>query len=99
MAFMYRAWPGEGDIELGAQIGDPVPREYALHRHRQILTVGLNGSLEGLAAGGEVPVQEDRAVITLEAQVHGACIQIHAAVVLVLLLVEAHKGSLLGVRV
>jgi hypothetical protein len=67
--------------------------------HSDDIYLDTEGSPEGLAAGGEVLEQEDRAAIILDAQVHGACVQIHAAAVLMLSVVEAQKASLLGVRV
>ena len=71
----------EGDVHLGAQIGDPVPAEHAFHRHRQVLRVGLDGGLEGFGAGGQVPVQKDGAAVVLDAEIHPACVKIDAAVV------------------
>jgi len=57
----------------------------------QVLTVGLYGDLESLAAGRKVLVDQDRAAIILDAQIHRACMQVHAAVELMLSVVEAHK--------
>ena len=41
----------EGDCELAAQIGDPVPTKDALDRDDQVLSVGGDGRFEGAGGG------------------------------------------------
>jgi hypothetical protein len=80
----------EGDVELLAQIGDPVPAEHALDRDDQVLSVGGNGCFKGAGVGGQILVHENRTVVILDAEVHRPCVQVDAAVVLVVLFVKAH---------
>jgi hypothetical protein len=80
----------EWDLELSAQICDPVPGEHALDGHHDVIHVGLDQLGERPSFGGAVSVQDHRAALVDDAHVHAPCVQIDAAIVLVLSVVEAH---------
>jgi hypothetical protein len=80
----------ESDLLPGAEIGKPVPAEQALDGDDAVVAEGSDSLEEGVGFGGEVFVVDDLAVAIEDAQVHGAGVQIDAAVETVLLVVEAH---------
>jgi hypothetical protein len=71
----------ELDALPAAQIGQPVPGEDALGGDHEVVTVGRNGREKGLGAALQVLVEEDLALPVEDADVHGLCVQIDAAVV------------------
>ena len=80
----------EGDV-LGAEVGEPVPAEDALGGDDQVVAEGFDGFEEELGLAGQVAVQQDVAAPVLEdAEVHGAGVEVDAAVVSMLASVEAH---------
>ena len=80
----------ESDSFPAAQISDPVPGEDTLHRHRDILPVWGDGSEQSIGTCAVVPVQENLAGLVLDADIHRSCMQVYAAVVLMLSCVESH---------
>jgi hypothetical protein len=52
------------------------------------------GRSQGAGLGGELAVQQGLAGLIEDAEVHGSCVEVHAAVESVLLLVETHHGLL-----
>jgi hypothetical protein len=86
----------EGDVVLSTQVGEPVPAEDALGADDEVSPVGRDGFEKELGVRREITVEELLAALVVEdAQVHGASVQIDAAVVSMLIREEAH-GSLLG---
>src|SRR5918999_1350741 len=84
----------EGEALLFAQVGHPVPAEEALDGNAQILSVRPEGFDELVAVAGELAVDEGLAGLIEDAEVQAAGVQVNAAVVLVLLGVESHRGLL-----
>src|SRR5262249_13022798 len=80
----------EGDVLLGAEVGQPVPAEGALDGNGEVVAEGGDGLEEALRFGGQVAVEDDLAGLIEDAQVHGSGVQIDAAVESVLMIVEAH---------
>jgi hypothetical protein len=80
----------EGDVLLGAEVGEPVPAEQALDGDDQSVAERGDGVEEGVGVGAEVLVVDDLAGAVEDAQVHGPGVQIDAAVKSMLLGVEAH---------
>jgi len=79
----------EGDVELAAEVGQPVPAEDALGADDEIVAVGPGGLEEGLALAGDSFVQDDRAAAFENAQVHGPGMEVDATVEPVLLPIES----------
>src|ERR1700752_3611067 len=77
----------------GTQIGQPVPSEDTFDTDNQISPVGCNGFEKWFGASRHVPVQHDLAVLTQDTAVHGAGMQIDAAVQWVLLGGESPEVS------
>ena len=96
MAFIYRAPEDEADTFGGAEIGEPVPGEHALDGNDEFFVVRGDSFEKRLRRGPEVLVQPDLAGLVEDADVHRAGVEVDAAVVPVLLGVEAHDGLLLG---
>jgi hypothetical protein len=86
----------EGDVLAGAQVGQPVPAEQSLDGDDQPVPEGGDGAEEGVGLCGEVLVEDDLAGVVEDAQLHGPGMQVDAAVESVLLVVEAHAWSSLG---
>ena len=85
----------EGYAFPGTQVGKPLPGEHALGCHSEPLSIRFYGSQELLGIAGHVPVQENLSCLVDDAQVHCADVEINAAIVLVLLGIETHRGFLL----
>ena len=81
---------GEGDLVLGAEVGEPVPVEDALRRDDQVFPVGFDSLEEAGSVAGEVLVKQDVALGVKNAQIHGAGVKVDTAVMLMLLGIEAH---------
>jgi len=79
----------EGDVELAAEVGQPVPAEDAFGADDEIVAVGLGGLEEGVALAGDSFVQDDRAAAFENAQVHGPGMEVDAPVEPVLLPIES----------
>jgi hypothetical protein len=86
----------ESDPLPAAQIGDPIPGEDTLHRHRDILAVWGDGFQESIGICPVVPVQEYFTGLVHDAEEHRSCMQVDAAVVLMVSCVESYKASSLG---
>ena len=74
----------EGDVVLGAEVGEPVPVEDALGTDDEIFPERLDGLEEDLAVAGKVPMEQDVAFGVLNAQIQGAGMQVDPAVMLML---------------
>ena len=92
---VQRVTEDERDSLLGTHVGDPVPGEDALDRHHDVCSIGVDRLQQMLAVSGQVAVQDDRACLVDDADVHAPCMQIDPAIVLVLARVEVHRGLLL----
>jgi len=84
----------EGDALLLAEVGDPVPAEEALDGDDEVLAVRLEGFEQLVALAGELAMEEGLAFLVEDAEVETLGVQVDAAVVLVLLGVESHRGLL-----
>jgi len=83
----------EGDVMLGAQVGQPVPGEHALGGHDDALLPIRRKRIEKqVPPSGQVAMHEDRAGLIDDAHVHALGVQIDAAIEWVLSLVESHRG-------
>jgi hypothetical protein len=80
----------ECDALRGAQIGQPVLGEDALHADDQIVSIRRDALQKGLRRGLHVLVQHDLAVLVQDAHVHRPRVQIDPAGVPVPLGVESH---------
>ncbi len=60
----------ELDALPSAEISEPVPREHALDRNDEVVSVRRHGSKEGLGAALDVLVEEDLALPVEDAEVH-----------------------------
>ena len=83
----------ERDALRRADIGQPVPREHALGRHDQILSVRRDHLEERRRRRRHVAVHEHLAGAVEDADVHRLHVQIDPAVVTVLSVVESHRSS------
>jgi hypothetical protein len=70
----------EGDLLLGAKVGDPVPGVHALGAEHEVVAERRKGPEERLGAGGDVLVEDDGAVLIEDAEVKGSGVEIGAAV-------------------
>ena len=82
----------EGDVVLGAQVGDPVPGEHALGADDEPVAEGGNGAEEGVGAAGQVAIEDRVAGLVEDADVHRPRMQVDAASEGVLLVVESHHS-------
>jgi hypothetical protein len=74
----------------------PVPGGHTLHGHHEIFAIWDDGSQERIGICAVVPVQENLAGLVHDADIHRSCVQVDAAVELMLSCVEFHKASSLG---
>jgi hypothetical protein len=81
----------ESDTFLRAQIGNPVPGKSAFDSDNEIIPVLLDRFQECLPVGFDVSVEEHRTRAVDDAQIHGFCVQIDSAIILVLFRVEFHS--------
>jgi len=89
-----RVTENELDAFAPTQVGDPVPGEHALDADDEIIAVGCDGFEEVLGSRTKVLVEPDLRFPVKDAEIHGLCVQVDPAVVLVGVDVELH-GSLL----
>jgi hypothetical protein len=81
----------EGNVLLGAEVGEPVPAEDALDADDEVIAIGRDGPEEALGLRAQVAVHEHLAGLVVEdAQVHGASVKVDPAVVSMLASIEAH---------
>jgi hypothetical protein len=88
----------EGDLLLGAEIGEPIPDEHALDGGDDILPVGLDSPKKGIRRGLSVFVEHGVALLIQDAQVHGSGVQIDSAIKFVLIGVKSHMASSFGLK-
>jgi len=84
----------EGDAVLGTEVGEPIPGEHAFDGDDETVAIRSDGIEEGAGLSGKLAVQERLTGVIEDAQVHGPCVQIDAAVESVRLDVKAHHGLL-----
>jgi hypothetical protein len=75
------------------QVSKPVPREETFNSDDNSLSIGGNGLEQRLRACGQIPMHHDLPVVIQNTDIHGAGMQIDAAVTLVLLGVKSHEVS------
>jgi hypothetical protein len=93
---VQRVTQDECNAVLSAQIGDPVPAKDALDTDDDVFQEGEDQLKEHLGIGGDVFMESGFAFLVDDADVHFACVQIDAAVKLVLLFVESHGVASFG---
>jgi hypothetical protein len=84
----------KGDVFLCAEIGDPVPGEDAFNRYNDIFSISFGGFKEDLWIRSDIALKDDVSLLVDDAEVHGLCMKIDSAVILVLFGVEIHMGLL-----
>jgi hypothetical protein len=84
----------ERDLLVQAKIGQPVPSEHALGADYKIVAEPLDGAQKVAWLGPYVPMKKLVALVIEDAQVHPLGMQIHAAIVAVLAVVESHHRLL-----
>src|SRR5262245_54331931 len=70
----------EGDLVLGAEVGEPVPGVGALAGDRAVGAKGIEGGEEGVGVGRQVASEPGVALLVEDDDVHGPCVQVDAAV-------------------
>ena len=85
----------ERDPVRGADIGEPVPREHALGRDDQVVSVRRDHLEERLRGRWQIPVQQHLPGRIQDADIHGLDVEIDPAVVTMLAVVESHLALLL----
>jgi hypothetical protein len=80
----------EDDLLFQAEVGEPLPSEHALGADDQVLTEALDGSQEVARLSPHVPMQKLSAFMVEDAKVHPLRVQIDAAIISVLAVVESH---------
>jgi hypothetical protein len=83
----------KGNTLCSTHIGQPVPGEETLNRDNEALTRGRNGLEERFRRGLHIAVQQNFPLLTQEADVHGAGMQVDPAIHWVWVGVEAPKVS------
>ena len=81
----------EFDTLISAQISDPVPGESAFDGDDEIVSVHFYSFQEGLPVCFDVLVEENFPLGVNDTQIHGFCVQVDSAVILVLFRVESHS--------
>ena len=79
-----------------AQVGEPVPGEHALAADDEAVAEGLDGIEEGVGRGGQVLLEDGRALVVEDVGEQAPGVQIDAAVVSVLAGVERMAHGLRG---
>jgi hypothetical protein len=85
----------EGNLLLGAQVGQPVPGEHAFTGDDQPLAIGRDGFEKGGRLGHDFAVQHLVALLAEDAQVKRSGVQVDTAVESLLPLIEVHTHGLL----
>jgi hypothetical protein len=73
-----------------AEICQPVPTEHTFHTDDEVLEIGENQVVKCLGVRFDVLVNLGFSLVIDDAYIHFPCMQIDAAIVLVLLIVESH---------
>ena len=81
----------EGDILIGAEIGELIPGEEAFDADDDIAAKWLDGGEELIRMGFEVLFETDFAGLIENAEKHGAGMEINTAIKSVLFGVESHR--------
>jgi hypothetical protein len=82
-----------GKALVGAEVGEPIPAEDTFDADEQMSPVGCDGLQKRFWASGHVPVEQNLSILVSDTEVHGAGMQIDAAVTLMRLGVEAPEVS------
>ena len=82
----------EGDLLLGAEVGEPVPGEHALAADDEPFAERRDRIEEGGGIGRQIAIEERLALSVEDVRVHAPCMEIDAAVVLMLVVVETHDS-------
>jgi len=83
----------EGDILIGAKIGEPIPGEEAFDANDDIAAKWFDGGEKFIRIGFDVFFETDFAGLIENAEKHGAGMEINTAIIFVLFGVESHfKG-------
>ena len=86
----------KGDVFSSTEIGKPVPAEHAFSADDNVVSVRLDRFDEASRFCAQVAVKNHLASVIENTEVHGAGVEIDAAVVAVFLSVESHRGLLLS---
>ena len=78
------------DILPLAEICEPIPGEDTFHGDDDIVTIGGKGVEERSGSGRHIAVRHDIALGIEDAEVHGASVQVDAAIILMCSGVESH---------
>jgi hypothetical protein len=80
----------EGNPLVGAEVGEPIPREDAFDTDDKIFPIGGNRLEKRLWACLYIPMDQYLSILVQDADVHGTGMQIDATVKLVLFGVKSH---------
>jgi hypothetical protein len=83
----------KGNALLGAEVGEPVPREDTFNSHDDILTMGHHDLEQGIWLGLDIAMHHNVTILVQDANVHAPGVQVDATIKLVRLGVESHKVS------
>ena len=67
---------GEVDAFVAAEVGQPIPGEYAFGADHEVVEVGFDGTQERIGSAPDVLVKEDRALAVEDAEDHGFSVEI-----------------------
>jgi hypothetical protein len=84
----------EGDVLLCAEISDPVPGEDTFNGHNDIFSVSFDGFKKDFWICSDISLKRDTPFLVDDTEVHGLCMKIDSAVILVLFGIEIHIGLL-----
>lgn len=87
---VQRVAEDEANLLARTQIGEPIPGEDTFHADDDIFPVGGDNCQQRFWRRGQVALHHDTTGLIQNAHIHGTCVQIDAAVILVLLGVEFH---------
>jgi hypothetical protein len=91
MAFMIESMTEDKrDALIGTEVSEPVPGEHAFDRHDDPLSIRGNGFQEGIRVGFHIAMHEHLAALVEDAEIHGAGMQVNAAVIWMLSGVKSH---------
>jgi hypothetical protein len=79
----------EGNPFVHTEIGEPIPSEDTLDGDDQTLTIGGHGLEKGFRPRFHIAVQQDFPILTQDADIHGAGMQVDTTVKWVLAGVES----------
>jgi hypothetical protein len=78
-------------VLLLAQIASQYQQKMQLGGHDQVVHAGLDRAQERLRIARALLVERNRAIVVEKAEIHGSCVQIDAASVLVIAAMESHE--------